>query len=119
MKLTVCESARGASMKGFATFKAVRSIASHRSETLKTFVDVGDGLGVGEGFEVTGIFGCFLASLLHSNFPPLFVQVYLVPLTVLLTPALRQGAPGLGEGAANAIVELQTSRVSKNAIFSK
>jgi hypothetical protein len=51
-------------------------------------VGVANGVGVTEGFGVTTFM-----PLSHTNFLPLFIHVYLTPLTVEVIPALVQAAP--------------------------
>jgi hypothetical protein len=51
-------------------------------------VGAADGVGDTEGFGVATF-----TPLSHTNFLPLFIHVYLTPLTVEVTPALLQVAP--------------------------
>ena len=59
-------------------------------------VGVGEGVGVGVGVG----FGLTTATpLFHTSFLPLFTQVYLMPLTVEIAPALLHFAPGFNVAA--------------------
>lgn len=67
-------------------------------------VGVGVGVGVGEGIGAACFFGSRFVPLFQTCLLPLLMQVYFLPLKFLVIPCLEQGAPGLGEGAATALV---------------
>jgi hypothetical protein len=75
-------------------------------------VAVGVGVGVGVGFAAATT----LTPLFHTNFLPLFTQVYLMPLTVDIAPAFEQTAPAFAAAAdawSGEIVKASTANAAK------
>jgi hypothetical protein len=77
-------------------FQAVYEILELFSIRLSnvTFTAVGDGFGVGDALVLGAGFATGIKTpLSHTNFLPLFTQVYVLPTLTLLIPALLQELP--------------------------